>query len=1120
MSRQRAYKTLQFWRDIEILNIPKTPKCEGVYRQRTLVQKVAVYERETTLPWQSGHALAWTGSGHSEWTHIVYLGVAKQEYWACMALQAACPGHQLTEDDKQRLGGSGWIAAFAVNSRGQIIADSYTPASFAVGLQRLLRKQSLEGVSAALQDLRQQFQARHTRTESTAGAPASAQLASATAPATPAPTPQPPSALDPIGWCTLIEELQHIIRPLGAAAQSLLLSIIIQSSRRQTTSTKDDVDIDFLNSFFLDDLDRLILEAGHDQPLGRALHQYLGDATTAGDRVDILARCDAMIASASPAKLSLGRWPAKSSHHLMLAQQAAVGEMLAQLRDNAGLVAVNGPPGTGKTTLLCDVVADIVVQRAQALAKLESPADAFGPKATMGGMQVHPFRPKIVDGTGIVVASSNNAAVENITKELPAMASIEVSEYSDASHFQEAAALAFREAGITTPAWGLVAAALGNKRNRGLFAKVLFYRDESWKAGQPCDLRTIVRHRPHDGLTYWKRAKQQFSDEVSRVEKWRHLCISVEQAMRRQETLECEMQTARGRHDRIKAQLDEAQARWTSVSDACRRQVAQARADLDAASSGEGQSQLVADGATDRLEAARSQLAPRFWDRWLAALGIITQRMRSWQTAVRDLLTERARACDALQAAMGHRRQRERSVAQCQQRIANAKDDHQRTMAALSQHLRQAEQSISGITATIVGDQRCIRTFKEKGGKIPKAEFFKQPTAAEAADHLTSLWVTDEFDRQRAQTFLAALRLHEAVLLCCKEQALANLKAIWLMLRGETPESLQPSHRIAVWNMLFFAVPVVSSTLASFHRLFIDCGRESLGWLLIDEAGQATPQSVAGALWRSRRAVIIGDPQQIEPVMTVPSAIIGQRRECWGVDVCWSPATQSAQTVADRTMRIGAYIGDVWTGLPLRAHRRCIDPMFRVANAIAYNGQMVQATTNPDPITCPLGDSAWLHVRGLTHDKQVVTEEMKALEKCLRDLREDPPRHGNNRLSKIFIVSPFRLVAEACRDVVDCVGIEHGDYKVKCGTVHAFQGSQAEVVIFVLGSAPGQTGYGSREWASKRPNILNVALTRAKLRFYVIGNADDWWQFPFFKSLIEDFRQHHCIRDVTPRTQT
>ncbi|WP_230371727.1 AAA domain-containing protein [Paludibacterium denitrificans] len=90
------------------------------------------------------------------------------------------------------------------------------------------------------------------------------------------------------------------------------------------------------------------------------------------------------------------------------------------------------------------------------------------------------------------------------------------------------------------------------------------------------------------------------------------------------------------------------------------------------------------------------------------------------------------------------------------------------------------------------------------------------------------------------------------------------------MLTGGSSDKLSPEHRPLLWDALFFVVPVVSTTLASFDRLFVGMGKNSLGWLLIDEAGQATPQSAAGAIWRSQRAVIVGDPLQIEPVFTVP----------------------------------------------------------------------------------------------------------------------------------------------------------------------------------------------------------------------------------------------------------
>lgn len=120
-------------------------------------------------------------------------------------------------------------------------------------------------------------------------------------------------------------------------------------------------------------------------------------------------------------------------------------------------------------------------------------------------------------------------------------------------------------------------------------------------------------------------------------------------------------------------------------------------------------------------------------------------------------------------------------------------------------------------------------------------------------------------------------------------------------------------------------------------------------------------------------------------------------------------------------------------------------------------------------------------------------------EVCLRLILAWMGKHREKEdTRKLYVISPFTTVVKGIKAAVKAVlnteeysGLK-GKFKgwetANCGTVHKFQGKEAEEVIFLLGCQPSSTG--AIGWVNS--NILNVAVTRAKKRVYFIGDYEVW----------------------------
>ncbi|CAJ7330057.1 viral (Super1) RNA helicase family protein [Burkholderia pseudomallei] len=1096
-------RVLRFWRDLEIFNIPTTPTA----KENTPQIKVSTLRRRgphSTLPW---HRDEFAPTEQHAFLHVVYVGVADVEDLARLVLRGILPDNDLSEREIQRVSGQGWLAAFVVNEHGVPLPSSYLAASYAHGVDAFRETGTLENVNARLQRAQEEFAQRCHRLAPANGSDES--------------TASPSGTL--LRWEDLEIEREVVCALLGEGATKATLDwrVVVRTSRIKRSKLKDNQEAatEFLNSFYLDDLDRLIDQAEKQQPFGAALTRYLGAAIKPEGRIDILTEHATMAQLVSATRLPSARWPAPSKYPLVLAQQAAVAEVLRTLSPDSGILGVNGPPGTGKTTLLCDVIAEIVTERARRIATLDKPAALFEEPVQMAGMKFSPLKHGVIDGTSIVVTSNNNNAVKNITQELPARAKIS-GEFEPVAYFDAVIREIFRAQKVIDDekqpidGWGVIAAALGNVGNRRSFAEG-FFRDErkdkrpttatdaatdapdndsddaaeetttndpiqpaAPSDNRPPTMKQILEAASEDYPRYqaeWKAAKRAFLDVHAEVEKQRAVLVAAEQAAR-------ELDRSRAQRETLEASL-QAIAETIAASEQALTASRAQQADLRA----------LMQSHQAILAQCEAAYLPSLWDRLMRWLGRETPRM----IARRQALEAPTRALSETTAALSAL---SRDIAQSEAALQREREQHQVVSRALATLMRQRQVH-----------QLALDAGYATGAKhFPDDAFWSLPSDTR---HRASIAVSAALDHLRARLFLAAVDLHRATILATAGKFIGNLRVVNRMLTNTLQDKLPADQRPLLWDVLFFVVPVVSTTLASFDRLFVGLGQDSLGWLLIDEAGQATPQSAAGAIWRSRRAVIVGDPLQVEPVFTVPLRLTEALRRRHQVDPAWSPADESVQTLTDRITPLGSWVstsadgatGDtrIWTGIPLRTHRRCDDPMFSVSNRIAYAGQMVQGRVDeagqplPTPFSCVLGDSTWFDVASTRVRHPVSEDELDVLRQCLTALRREPARGEDNKPARVYVISPFRKVANACGDLV-----RRGKFEgIDVGTVHTFQGKEAAIVFLVLGTAPGQQGAGARAWATGAPNLLNVAITRAKCRLYVIGDTQQWGGLDYVSEL-------------------
>jgi DNA replication ATP-dependent helicase Dna2 len=294
---------------------------------------------------------------------------------------------------------------------------------------------------------------------------------------------------------------------------------------------------------------------------------------------------------------------------------------------------------------------------------------------------------------------------------------------------------------------------------------------------------------------------------------------------------------------------------------------------------------------------------------------------------------------------------------------------------------------------------------------------------------------------------------------------------------------IEPRHvRAALWE-----ARVVAATTATWSAERYDGVGEPLEFdlAIVDEATQLTVPSILGALRFARRFVLVGDAQQLPPlVMSQEAAERGLKQslfaallERWGDGACMALRRQYRMhpvicEFASREFYDGSLVteGEAETALLELAEpvRGPVAPVLDPAHP------MVFVDVPKESGAAALGKASVLQA--------LATARLAAV-----------LRRAGMPSGELGVIAPYRAQVAAIRQRLAA----EGEDAIMVDTVDRFQGGERQVILFSFG---GETPRGLQFLAD--PHRLNVALTRAQRKLILLGNRRQLEQEPLLRRLL------------------
>lgn len=229
-------------------------------------------------------------------------------------------------------------------------------------------------------------------------------------------------------------------------------------------------------------------------------------------------------------------------------------------------------------------------------------------------------------------------------------------------------------------------------------------------------------------------------------------------------------------------------------------------------------------------------------------------------------------------------------------------------------------------------------------------------------------------------------------------------------------------------------------------------------YLIMDEASQVDIKTGALALSCAMNAVIVGDDKQL------PNVVSREEEQALNAIQSTYHVDEKYQATANSFLQSCVKVFSDAPVTLLREHYRCHPRIIDFCNQRFYGGELITMTSdhNEDKVLQVIKTVPGNHARGHFNQREIDV----IIQEVMPDYSE---------YESVGIITPYRDQA---------IAINRALGKDIASTVHKFQGRECDAIIMsMVDNAP--TDF------SDDPNLLNVAISRAKTKLCVVVNGNE-----------------------------